>query len=107
MKRLTVFLLVLVLVSGSCKDEEMFGRLVVTVGLSDINGQPIQSAKVALFDSYWGNSEPDALFVQPLIGNQTEFKELNPGNYRVVLLGTSYSQAVQVKAGKGASITIN
>ncbi len=96
-----MLLLLVVLITVSCKDEKMFGSLVVT-----LNVPATTNPKVGLFDIASLPGESEALYEVDVIIGRANFPELNPGNYRAVLIGTTYSHAVQVKVGQQALVTI-
>jgi hypothetical protein len=103
-KKLSIVLLLIVLVADSCKEEHLFGS--VSVRLSVPAGQ---SATVGLFDSSSSLNDNDALYSVAVINDHAQFDQVNPGNYRVAKLssgGVPY-KAVQVRAGKTVSVTLN
>jgi hypothetical protein len=106
MKRLSFLLLLLFVVAVSCKDEEMFGTVTVTVHVAQ--AAPAGTL-VGLFDFNSNMNDNDALYTVAAINEHAQFDEVNPGNYRVAVLsaGGNMFKGVQVKAGKTATVTLN
>ena len=107
MKRLSPFLMLILFLSVSCKDHDMFGTVEVTVSTPISPNQPA-GYTIGLFDPDAYLDSNDALYETPLIGGKAEFKDVNPGNYIVVVESTNnLHQGVQVRAGKTSSVRID
>lgn len=110
MKRFSPFLILLVMLSGSCKDDpEIFGSIDVNASPASLQvwGQPADGYRVGLFTFSSTVNFDDALYVEPLVGGHAQFTEVNPGDYRVIVLGTPMVHGVQVKAGRQTSVILD
>jgi len=110
MKKPSMLLLTFVLLSSACKDDpEVFGSIDINADPNSLKvwAQPGSDFRVGLFNFNSTINYDDALYVQPLIGGHAQFTEVNPGDYRVIVLGTPMAHGVQVKAGKQSSVTLD
>jgi len=107
MKTMPGILTLILFLSVSCKDHDMFGTIEVSVNVTSLPSQT-GAYRAGLFDPGAYTDSADALYQTELIGGKAEFKDVNPGNYIVVIEGTNnLHQGVQVRAGKTSSVKIN
>ena len=106
MKTMSSILILILFLSVSCKDHDMFGTIEVSVNTSSLPSQTGAYA-AGLFDPDAYLDYNDALYETVLVAGKGEFKDVNPGNYIVVVQNTTLHQGVQVKAGKSSSVRID
>ncbi|MFC7772542.1 FimB/Mfa2 family fimbrial subunit [Flavobacterium sp. GCM10027622] len=112
MKKQIGILALLGLLWSSCdnNDIQYTGDLVVSAyGVTEVDGKPIDNLHVGVFDInseiYWYNY---AIATERFDQGQVKFKDLNPGNYTVVLMENSngHHKIVQVKVGKTTKLNL-
>jgi hypothetical protein len=99
--------MLILFVSVSCKDHDMFGSLVVNVTVANLPN-PVAVYTVGLFDpatSY--TNYANVLYEATLVDGTAEFKDVNPGNYVVLIEYTNMFHAAQVRGGKTTSVKVN
>lgn len=104
---MSAILMLALILSVSCKDHKMFGTVEVFV---DVKNLPSQTGAytAGLFDPSAYTDYSDALYETSLIAGKAEFKDVNPGNYIVVIeFVNGFYHGVQVRAGKTVSVKVN
>ena len=84
----------------------MFGTIELTVAVSSLPNQT-GAFTVGLFDPSAYSDYSDVLYETALVGGNAEFKDVNPGNYVIVVEYTGLHHGVQVRGGKTTSVRIN
>jgi hypothetical protein len=114
MKGLFGILLILGLIFVSCdSDETLFtGDITVTsVGVTNVDGTPIDQLNVGLFDinvlvtnRFFSD---EAISMKVFNEGKVEFRGLNPGNYVVALISSNgFRKTVQVTVGKSVTVDL-
>lgn len=113
MKKQLWLLLILGLLVVSCDDEILYtGDVTVTsIGVTAVDGVPIDQLKVGLFDINVlvtnRFSMDEAISTKLFVEGKVEFKGLNPGNYVVALISSDgFRKTVQVNVGKSVAVDL-